>query len=246
MVSIAGKVPTARSATAVSVLLFAHPKTYSSLLAARLRKGDALAVARVAGIQAAKKTADLIPLAHPGLNITSVAVRLEPFISAPPYPLTRKALPSVKYGGVVITADVTCEGKTGVEMEAITGASVAGLTMYDMLKAIDKAMVLTATRVVAKSGGKSGGWRYDFERNEIVKDEPDVDLEDLPREIRADEIHDEIAAKQAEVDRPVAETEHAAGKPGPVSAADFEAARRARLARVLQARGRNVVAGPDA
>jgi hypothetical protein len=86
------------------------------------------------------------------------------------------------FGGVVITATVQCEGKTGVEMEAITSASVAGLTMYDMLKGVDKAMVLTATRVVAKSGGKSGDWVWDEKTNAIVKDQDKEMLEALEQQ----------------------------------------------------------------
>ncbi|OAL20423.1 hypothetical protein AYO22_08917 [Fonsecaea multimorphosa] len=174
MVSIANKKPTSRSATATSLLLFSHHGTYGVLFTSRLRKGDALAVARIAGIQAAKKTSDLIPLAHPGLNITGVTVRLEPFMGDKlPYPLSEGkggyvGIPRDKmdklYGGVLVTATVTCEGKTGVEMEAITAASVAGLTMYDMLKGVDKEMILTATRVTAKSGGKSGDWEWDYRR----------------------------------------------------------------------------------
>ncbi|EXJ66316.1 uncharacterized protein A1O5_10468 [Cladophialophora psammophila CBS 110553] len=176
MVSITNKKPTSRSATATTLLLFSHYGTYGVLFASRLRKGDALAVARVAGIQAAKKTSDLIPLAHPGLNITGVTVRLEPFMGDNlPYPLSEgkvdAAIPSdIKrlYGGVLVTATVACEGKTGVEMEAITAASVAGLTMYDMLKGVDKEMVLTGTRVTAKSGGKSGDWEWDYKLGERI------------------------------------------------------------------------------
>ncbi|KAK5198397.1 hypothetical protein LTR92_002642 [Exophiala xenobiotica] len=187
MVSIAGKVPTTRSATATAVLLFSHSQTYNALLAARLRKGDALSVARIAGIQAAKKTADLIPLAHPGLSITGVSVRLEPFMNGSlPVPFNKSSLglnqKAKMFGGVVITATVQCEGKTGVEMEAITSASVAGLTMYDMLKGVDKAMVLTATRVVAKSGGKSGDWVWDEKTNAIVKDQDKEKLEALEQQ----------------------------------------------------------------
>ncbi len=187
MVSIAGKVPTTRSATATAVLLFSNSQTYNALLAARLRKGDALSVARIAGIQAAKKTADLIPLAHPGLSITGVSVRLEPFINGNlPVPFNKSSLglnqKAKMFGGVVITATVQCEGKTGVEMEAITSASVAGLTMYDMLKGVDKAMVLTATRVVAKSGGKSGDWVWDDKTNAIVKDQDKEKLEALEQQ----------------------------------------------------------------
>jgi molybdenum cofactor biosynthesis enzyme len=177
MVSIANKKPTCRSATATSLLLFSHAGAYSALLASRLKKGDALAVARIAGIQAAKKTSDLIPLAHPGLAITGVTVRLEPFPGYNvPYPLseTFSATPyptadiEALNGGVLVTATVACEGKTGVEMEAITAATVAGLTMYDMLKGVDKCMVLTSTRVTAKSGGKSGDWEWDHKSQQRI------------------------------------------------------------------------------
>ncbi|KAK4937609.1 hypothetical protein LTR10_021827 [Elasticomyces elasticus] len=206
MVDISGKTPTKRSATATTVLLFSHPETYGALLAARLRKGDAISVARIAGIQAAKKTADLIPLAHPGLSITGASVQLEPFVGDTlPYPFTRNTLGLQQnlQGGVVITATVSCDGKTGVEMEAMTSASVAGLTMYDMLKAVDKAMVLTATRVTAKSGGKSGDWRWDPSNNKIVKDETAAETEALEHEhevIQAQKVQDCVRQKQLEID----------------------------------------------
>lgn len=206
MVDITGKISTKRSATATTVLLFSHVLTYGALLAARLRKGDALAVARVAGIQGAKKAADLIPLAHPGLSITGASVHLEPFVGdVLPHPFTREALGLAQnlYGGVVITATVSCEGKTGVEMEAMTSASVAGLTMYDMLKAVDKAMVLTATRVVAKSGGKSGDWKWDPSRNQIVKDDPLTEskaLEHGHEVIQGKKVQDHVRQVQREID----------------------------------------------
>ncbi len=103
-------------------------------------KGDVLAVARVASIMAAKRTGDLIPLCHP-LPITSAAIDL-----------------TVDETGVTATATVTTTGKTGVEMEAMTAVSVALLTIYDMAKAIDKAMTIGAIRLLSKTGGKSGDW----------------------------------------------------------------------------------------
>lgn len=153
------------------------------LIESRLRKGDALAVARIAGIQAAKKTSDLIPLAHPGLSITGVTVDLHPFPGDNvPYPISEYVGDGGGYdllgsnpvsGGVLVTATVSCDGKTGVEMEALTAASVAGLTMYDMLKGIDKAMVLTSGRVTAKSGGKSGDWKWDYKsRTNVLTRQP--------------------------------------------------------------------------
>lgn len=172
MVSIANKIPTTRSATATSLLLFSAPTTYQSLVSAQLKKGDAIAVARIAGIQAAKKTSDLIPLAHPSLAITGLSISIEPY--APGCGPGDDVLPpkndrSSNNGGVYIQATVDCEGKTGVEMEAMMAASVAGLTMYDMLKGVDKAMTLTETRVLKKSGGKSGDWSYDYKSGRIVK-----------------------------------------------------------------------------
>lgn len=153
------------------MLLFSEPDTYSSLVSAQLKKGDAVAVARIAGIQAAKKTSDLIPLAHPSLAITGLNLSIEPFDS--------RGLPGkdilptrdnhfFAYGGVYVQAKVDCEGKTGVEMEAMMAASVAGLTMYDMLKGVDKGMTLTEIRVLQKSGGKSGDWSYDYKTRRIV------------------------------------------------------------------------------
>jgi molybdenum cofactor biosynthesis protein MoaC len=169
MVSIAHKIPTRRSATATTVLCFSNSRTFDALSASRLKKGDAMATARIAGIQGAKKTADLIPLAHPSLNITGMSVKIEPFHGSEIPHFLVSTTPQPMYGGVLIKATVDCEGKTGVEMEAMTAASVAGLTMYDMLKGVDKGMVMTETRVVAKSGGKSGDWEWDYEKKEIVK-----------------------------------------------------------------------------
>jgi cyclic pyranopterin phosphate synthase len=103
-------------------------------------KGDVLAVARVAGIMAAKKTAELIPLCHP-LPLNQVAVDF-----------------AFDETGIVATATATTEGKTGVEMEAMTAVSLALLTIYDMAKAVDKAMIVSGVRLVSKTGGKSGDW----------------------------------------------------------------------------------------
>ncbi|RMD41042.1 hypothetical protein DV735_g4071, partial [Chaetothyriales sp. CBS 134920] len=153
MVSISSKQATARSATATTTLSFSQPATLAALTAATLKKGDAIAVARVAGIAAAKKTADLIPLAHPGLAITGVEVDIEPFFEP----------------GGNDDATVQCEGKTGVEMEALTAAMVAGLTMYDMLKGVDRGMSLEGGRVVAKSGGRSGAWRWDADKAAVER-----------------------------------------------------------------------------
>jgi len=122
-----------------------RPETLALVTEGRAKKGDVLGVARLAGIMAAKKTSDLIPLCHP-LPITRVAVELEPDGSLP---------------GVRIVATVKTTGQTGVEMEALTAASVAALTVYDMLKAAEKSMRIEGLRVVLKDGGKSG--RYEAE-----------------------------------------------------------------------------------
>jgi molybdenum cofactor biosynthesis enzyme len=198
MISISSKAPTHRTASAICTVLFSNPSAYTALSRATLQKGDALAVSRVAGIMAAKKTADLIPLAHPGIGITGVTVEVELFEAsagessaqtkrveeeaaadpdlafagigaASPMEMASKATtpPNCKYGGVSITATVECEGKTGVEMEALTAASVAGLTVYDMCKGVDKGMVMQGVRVVKKTGGKSGGWVWDEASGEV-------------------------------------------------------------------------------
>jgi cyclic pyranopterin phosphate synthase len=113
-----------------------------------MKKGDVLGVARVAGIMAAKRTPDLIPLCHP-IAITHAEVELL---------LVGGKGEGEEGGEIEITATVSCDGKTGVEMEALTAASVAALTVYDMCKAVDKGMVVEGLRVVLKEGGKSGRW----------------------------------------------------------------------------------------
>ncbi|RLZ03663.1 cyclic pyranopterin monophosphate synthase MoaC [Kocuria tytonicola] len=139
MVDVSEKSVTFREATAESVLV-TRPDVVALLSAGDLPKGDALAVARVAGIMAAKRTPDLVPLCHP-LPISKVTVDLTPGEDR-----------------VVIMATVRTRGVTGVEMEALTAASVAALTLYDMVKAVDRAATIEHTRVLAKSGGKSGEW----------------------------------------------------------------------------------------
>ncbi len=139
MVDIAGKDVTTRVATARARVVMA-PETLALIVEGRAKKGDVLGVARLAGIMAAKRTSDLIPLCHP-LPITSVAVELTP----------NEAEHSIE-----IAATVGTTGRTGVEMEALTAASVAALTVYDMCKSADRAMRVENLRVVHKSGGKSG------------------------------------------------------------------------------------------
>jgi cyclic pyranopterin phosphate synthase len=139
MVDVSGKQATVRDATAACRVTM-RPETLALVTSGTAKKGDVLATARIAGIMAAKRTSDLIPLCHP-LAIAAVTIELTP----------DDALP-----GIRITATVRTTGPTGVEMESLTAASVAALTIYDMLKAADRAMRIEALRVIAKSGGKSG------------------------------------------------------------------------------------------
>ena len=138
MVDVGGKAVTDRAATA-RVRIAMRPETLRMIVEGAAKKGDVFGVARLAGIMGAKRTADLIPLCHP-LAITAVTVDLSPD----------------GVDGVEITAMVRTSGRTGVEMEALTAASVAALTVYDMCKAVDRGMRIDGLRVVEKSGGKSG------------------------------------------------------------------------------------------
>jgi cyclic pyranopterin phosphate synthase len=141
MVDVGAKPETERVAVAAGNLRMADA-TLTALREGRTKKGDPLIVAQIAGIQAAKRTADLIPLCHP-LALTQVDVVLE----------TDESLP-----GVRAQATVRVRGQTGVEMEALTAVSVALLTAYDMLKAIDREMSIEDVRVLSKEGGRSGSW----------------------------------------------------------------------------------------
>ncbi|HKF78291.1 MAG TPA: cyclic pyranopterin monophosphate synthase MoaC [Candidatus Dormibacteraeota bacterium] len=140
MVDVGEKRETRREATAECFVRMA-PETVRALREATLAKGDALGVARVAGIMAAKRTPDLIPLCHP-LPLSSVEVALE-----------------VADDGVRIEATARVTGQTGVEMEALTAAAVAGLTLVDMVKGVERGVMLERVRLLAKSGGRSGDWR---------------------------------------------------------------------------------------
>ena len=144
MVDVSGKAVTDRVAVAVGAVRMTA-ETLRLITEGRAKKGDVLSVARLAGIMAAKKTADLIPLCHP-LPITKVALDL----TADP------TLP-----GIRIEATVKTSGQTGVEMEALTAVSVAALTIYDMVKAVEKSMTIDGIRLILKNGGKSG--RYEAE-----------------------------------------------------------------------------------
>ena len=140
MVDVSDKAATTREAVAEGFLRMS-PATLALAISGEGAKGDVRAVAEVAGVMAAKKTAELIPMLHP-LALSKVEVRVEPGA-----------------GGLSVTARLKTTGPTGVEMEALTAVSVACLTLYDMLKAAEKGMVIEAVRLVSKTGGKSGDWR---------------------------------------------------------------------------------------
>ena len=147
IVDIADKAETRRRAVARAILQ-AQPATIAAIMGGTLKKGDALAVARIAGIMAAKKTSELIPLCHP-IALTSVEVEIAPVSDG-------TALQ------IIATAETT--GRTGVEMEALTAAAIAALTLYDMAKAMDRGMNISGLELVEKTGGKSG----DFRRGETT------------------------------------------------------------------------------
>jgi cyclic pyranopterin phosphate synthase len=142
MVDVSAKPATERVAVAEGCVRMS-PKTLEAILKGDAKKGDVLAVARVAGIMAAKRTHDLIPLCHP-LALTNVAVEI---------------LPNRKPCGLVVRATAKVLGQTGVEMEALTAVSLACLTIYDMAKALDRGMRIESIRLLEKSGGKSGRYR---------------------------------------------------------------------------------------
>ncbi len=144
MVDVSGKDVTERTATARGSVIMA-PETAEMIAGGGVKKGDPLGVAQLAGIMAAKRTADLIPLCHP-LALTSVTVDL--------------SLDQAR-NAVDIEATVRLKGRTGVEMEALTAVSVAALTVYDMLKAVDRGMHITDIRLTHKAGGKSGSFTAD-------------------------------------------------------------------------------------
>lgn len=140
MVDTSAKAQTARRAVASARVLMS-PATVEAVRAGRTPKGDPLEAARIAGIMAAKRTADLIPLCHP-LPLTHADVRAE-----------------LRDDGVYLEAEAATTAQTGVEMEALTAAAVAALTVYDMCKAVEKGITITDVRLEEKTGGKSGTWR---------------------------------------------------------------------------------------
>ena len=140
MVDVSGKPQTAREAVATGLVRMSA-KTLALALSGGGKKGDVRAVAEIAGVMAAKRTSELIPLCHP-LALSKIEVSVEP-----------------AEGGLAVTARVKTTGPTGVEMEELTAVSVACLTLYDMLKATDRGMVIEGVRLLEKSGGASGDWR---------------------------------------------------------------------------------------
>lgn len=142
MVDVSAKPETSRAATAHGQVRM-EAATLARVTDGGAAKGDVVAVAELSGVMAAKQTATLIPLCHP-IGLTSVTVRIVP----------DPALP-----GLTVTSEARCIGRTGVEMEAMTAVSVACLTIYDMLKSIDRGMTIEAVELMAKSGGRSGDWR---------------------------------------------------------------------------------------
>ena len=142
MVDVGGKDETERTAVAEGAVVM-EPRTLATILEGNAKKGDVIGAARIAGIMAAKRTHELIPLCHP-LLLTRVSVDI----------VADEALP-----GLRVTALARVTGRTGVEMEALTAASVACLTIYDMAKAVDREMTVTGIRLVEKRGGKSGDYR---------------------------------------------------------------------------------------
>jgi cyclic pyranopterin phosphate synthase len=146
MVDVGAKPDTPREATARGRLVM-QPSTLALIQTGGIPKGDVLAVAQVAGIMAAKRTYELIPMCHP-LSLTYVGIVFTPLTPAA----------EEQHAAMEISATVRTVGKTGAEMEALVAVAVAGLTIYDMCKAVDRSMRLEAVRLVHKSGGKSGDW----------------------------------------------------------------------------------------
>ncbi|GDX89648.1 MAG: cyclic pyranopterin monophosphate synthase MoaC [Nitrospira sp.] len=147
MVDVGAKASTARAATAQATV-FLLPETLKKIQQGKIAKGDVLSVAQVAGVMGAKRTPDLIPMCHP-LLITSVDISFKE--ESQPNPAGRCS--------ITILATAKTTGPTGVEMEAMTAATVAALTIYDMCKAVDRGMVMHEVKLLEKSGGKSGAWK---------------------------------------------------------------------------------------
>lgn len=171
MVPVTHKAPTHRVAIARGSVHFSNATPHDLIRSNMLKKGDVLGVARVAGIMAAKKTGDIVPLCHP-IALTAVEVKVE--IGAPAAAADlegdegkQKRGKGMGFGGVEVEAKVECEGKTGVEMEALAAVMGACLTVFDMCKAVDRGMRIEGVRVVLKEGGRSGRWVEEGFRKEV-------------------------------------------------------------------------------
>ena len=184
VISVASKQVTHRVALAIGHVRFSQPQTLSMVKQNDLKKGDVLAVSRVAGLQAVKKTSDIIPLAHSGLPVEGIIVMVQPVNSlsssrtaaqeqtidtnvedssgedpgATIHQLANLHRPIGDHGGIRIAAQVETTAKTGVEMEALTGVMGAALTVVDMIKSVDKGVSIEEVKVIGKKGGRSGGW----------------------------------------------------------------------------------------
>ena len=144
MVNVSGKLSTLRTAVAGGTVIV-NPETFDLIMYNQMKKGDVLAVAQVAGIMAAKKTSDIIPMCHP-IAITSADISFNP---------------DEERSAIEITATVRCKGETGVEMEALTAVTVAALTIYDMCKAVQKDVKICDIRLLSKTGGASGDYKVE-------------------------------------------------------------------------------------
>ncbi len=170
IISTSSKTITQRVAVAIGHVCFSNPEPLRLIREHGLTKGDVLAVARVAGIQAVKKTADIIPLAHPSVPVEGCVVRVEPVDGKRPKSDSPKEAtaeqatgltqPISPYGGVRIAVSVETTAKTGIEMEALTGVMGAALTIVDMCKGVDRQCAIKGVRVVGKKGGRSGEWGF--------------------------------------------------------------------------------------
>jgi cyclic pyranopterin monophosphate synthase len=156
MVDVAAKAPTHRIAVAQGRITML-PATFTLIESGTAKKGDVLGIARIAGIQGAKKTSDLIPLCHP-LALTRVAINFEAIQAINTLATAKNSIVSEQLPSIICTATVETVGQTGVEMEALTAVQVALLTIYDMCKAVDRGMTMTNVRVLEKHGGNSGSY----------------------------------------------------------------------------------------
>lgn len=182
MVDVAHKQVTSRAARAACAIYFSDDTAPRLIRENNIKKGDVLGTARIAGIMAAKRMSDLIPLCHP-LMLSHVSVELVPVFECNGGAAAGDYNKMPSSHRIEITARVCCDGKTGVEMEALTAASIAALTVYDMCKAVDKGMRIEGLRLISKVGGKSGPWGEVYEAEERMRAER---REECPRRSSSD------------------------------------------------------------